>query len=87
MIKGVNQCVVEIHATENEYFDKAILFVNPEKLIEEEGRLREEGKRYLSGLPGQMGRKRRKFGWILSNGIKIAVGAGIGATVAMLLIR
>ena len=32
MIKGVNRKIVEINRTGNDYFEKAILFINPQKL-------------------------------------------------------
>ena len=31
MLKGVNKSVVEINNTDNEYIEKAILFIKPDK--------------------------------------------------------
>ena len=41
MVKGVNRQVLEIHDTETEYFEKALLFVKPEYSNLSEKSLRE----------------------------------------------
>ena len=87
MVKGVNQCVVEINATENAYFDKAILFVNPGKLAEEEETLKKEGELYFASISGKSVRRKRKISGLVSSVVKVAAGAGIGAAAAAFLIR
>ncbi|MBR6408284.1 MAG: hypothetical protein IKS19_06890 [Clostridia bacterium] len=55
MIKGVNKQIIEVNETENEFFDKAILFVRSEKYSVSTNRLRSEASSLLSGysLSGQ----------------------------------
>lgn len=85
LLKGINQCVVEINATENEYFDKAILFVNPGKLTEDGERLKAEGELYFAGVLGKSIRRKRRIGSFASSMAKVVAGAGIGAAAAFLI--
>ena len=47
MIKGVNKQIIEVYDTGNKYFEKAILFVKPEYMSENEQGLRKEANRLL----------------------------------------
>ena len=62
-MRGVNKLIVEIKDTDSEYFDRAILFLKPEKLGTEQSELNESAERLLekvrSGTP-----KRRSHVWI-----------------------
>ncbi|MBZ4670608.1 MAG: hypothetical protein JG769_912 [Oscillospiraceae bacterium] len=59
MIKGVNKRIVEINNTQNEYFEKAILYIKPEKSSMPQRELSEEAINYLNSL----GFKRKSFTW------------------------
>ncbi len=50
MIKGVNKQIIEVYDTGNKYFEKAILFVKPEFMSENEQGLRKEATRLLEGI-------------------------------------
>ncbi len=47
MIKGVNKTVIEIKCTDNGYFEKAILFVNPSQGHLSSKRLQSEAEKYV----------------------------------------
>lgn len=54
MIKGVNKRVVEITSTDNEYFEKAVLYVKADKRDVPAVRLEEEAREYMGRLvPGK----------------------------------
>lgn len=86
MVKGVRQCVVEISITENDYFEKAILFVNPERIAEGKHSLQREGRHYLQtiGENAHAGGARR-WKWILYSAVNIALGAFLGIAAAWFL--
>lgn len=44
MIKGVNRRIVEISGMKNDYFEKAVLYIRPEKSTEPIGRLELEAR-------------------------------------------
>ena len=50
MLKGVNKQVVEVVEVDNEFFERAILFVKPEKQQNGEEALRENARRYVGSL-------------------------------------
>ena len=54
MIKGVNRRVVEITSTDNEYFEKAVLYVKADKRDVPAARLEEEAREYIGKIaPGK----------------------------------
>lgn len=85
MVKGVNKQIVEIINTENEYFDKAILFVNPEKLESERSELRKQADLFVNAYVCKKGKNvRRTSGNVLSNLLKVGGGAIGGALISAL---
>ncbi|MFA5658375.1 MAG: hypothetical protein WC900_03750 [Oscillospiraceae bacterium] len=50
MLKGINRRIIEINKTENEYFEKVILFVRPEKLDYSHQQLSAQAENYLNSL-------------------------------------
>ncbi len=50
MVKGVNKTVIEISCTDNGYFERAILFVNPEQSHISQKRLHSEAEKYVELL-------------------------------------
>jgi hypothetical protein len=69
MIKGINKQIIEIRCTDDEYFDKVLLFVRADKSGTPEGILKKGANNccgkilHRCGVPS--GRRRR-------NGVKIA---------------
>ena len=84
MVKGVNKQIVEIINTENEYFDKAILFVNPEKLESERSELRKQADLFVNAYVCKRKNVRRTSGNVLSNLLKVGGGAIGGALISAL---
>ena len=50
MLKGINRRIIEINKTNNEFFEKAILFVRSEKVEFEQNFLSKEADNYLKNL-------------------------------------
>ena len=50
MIKGVNRRIVEISGMKNDYFEKAVLYIRPEKSAEPIGRLELEARSTVAML-------------------------------------
>ena len=75
MLKGVNKQVVEVVEVDNEFFERAILFVKPEKQQNGEEALRENARRYVGSLRW---RPRQPGGWRLW-GVRLAQwGSAVG---------
>ena len=47
MVKGVNKAVIEINLTESQLFERAILFVKPEKICSSEKSLARHAEEYI----------------------------------------
>ena len=50
MIKGVNKRVVEIMCTDNEFFEKAVLYVKSDKPEVSSSRLEAEARDFIEGI-------------------------------------
>ena len=50
MLKGVNKTVIEINCTDHGYFERAILFINPEQGHTSQKRLYAEAEKYIDLL-------------------------------------
>ncbi len=63
-MRGVNKLIVEIKDTENEYFDRAILFIKPNKAAAEQSELDKSARKLLSAVrDGGSGKSGKKI-WI-----------------------
>lgn len=77
MLKGINKRVVEVVDIENEYFEKAILFLRAGRPDADEGTLRRRAGEYIRTIKY---RPRQGFGWrrglffALAGGLLLAVG-------------
>ena len=65
MIKGVNRRVIEINNPDGEYFEKAILFVKPEKSGDKPETLRMAARKYLSEVDENNRRRRLRLSIII----------------------
>lgn len=81
MIKGVNKQIVEINNPQNEYFEKAILYIRPSKQTIPTKELNIEAMEYLNRL----GRRKAPVRWGTVFTVAGCVSA-IGALVAGILI-
>lgn len=50
MIKGVNKQIIEINYTKNDYVQKAILFINPEKVSEPKEIIDKKALEYINSI-------------------------------------
>lgn len=77
MIKGVNKHIVEINNPQNDYFEKAILYVRSEKLTIPPKELSDEARNYLDSL----GFKKKRLNWYkILLGITALAGFGVAVT-------
>ena len=86
MIKGVNRRIIEVSQTENKYFERALLFVNPLQQQTDEDKLHREADALLtrfSSTPCPSGREERHK----KTAVRTAVWFGIGALCGAALMR
>lgn len=69
MLKGINRRIIEINKTNNDFFEKAILFVNSDKFEISEYVLSQQADLYLKELP-----KPQKRNIITKQGVFITLG-------------
>ena len=50
MVKGINKSVIEITDTQNQYIEKAILFVNARYANHDRGKIEEMSREYLKSV-------------------------------------
>ena len=79
-IKGVNKQIIEIKCTDNEYFEKALLFVKGNGNYAERNILVNMGKNYIAGITDSATKKNS------ARGKKGAVTAVISCVVALIMI-
>lgn len=84
MVKAVNKLILEINNTENEYFEKAVLYIRPEKA--NDNKLSESAREYLKRLSGGDRRGQSKGGILLSVLINIAVAVFSATATAVILL-
>lgn len=70
MIKGINRRIVEITSTEHEYFEKAVLYVRPDKSNLPTEKITEEAREYI----GRIVPVKRN---VLSTGNKLLIGMSL----------
>jgi hypothetical protein len=83
MLKGVNKRVVEVVDIENEYFEKAILFLRAGRPDSDENTLRQRAGEYVRTIKY---RPRRGFAWkkalllgvVVAGALLLAAGFGLG---------
>ncbi len=86
MLKGVNKQVVEVVDLENEYFEKAILFIKAEKQERDEKTIRQRAGEYVRTIR-YTPRRRLTPGKLAVATAKFASAAAVGAVAAGLFIR
>jgi hypothetical protein len=80
MIKGVNKRVIELRGIDSDFFDKALLYVKPDRSITPEDRLDLEARAFLRTIAPK--RKRQSLAGImicLNIIALIAIAAAIAA--------
>lgn len=82
MLKGVNKQIIEIVNPESSFFERAILFVAPNKYYLSDSEKNFQAKKYLKSI--DTGRCKSKKAAILSLG-KLAAAAAAGAAVCAMI--
>lgn len=86
MIKGISKQIIEVKCPNNEYFDKALLFVNSKNNLTSRKQLNEQAKLFVGQFGGSTKPVRRKKMGDVST-LKIVFAAVISsAAVGMLLL-
>ncbi len=86
MLKGVNKKVVEVIDIDNEYFERAILFVKPTEQKHDEKVIKERANLYIKGI-NYVPKRENKVTALLFSVIKVAISAGFGAVFASILLQ
>ncbi len=79
MIKGINRRVVEITSTDNDYFEKAVLYVKSDKGDVSTARLEEEAREYMGRLAPRNYRRQ------IPLALKIGAAAASAAALTLLI--
>ncbi|MCM1299108.1 MAG: hypothetical protein NC203_11795 [Firmicutes bacterium] len=82
-MRGVNKLIVEIKDTENDYFDRAILFLRPDKVMTDQAEINKNAQKLLTEVHNNGVRhKDRKKLWIgIAVGL-LTLGIGIALILA-----
>ena len=86
MLKGVNKKVVEVVETENDYFEKAILFIKSEKQERDEGTIRQRAMEYLKGIR-YTPRRSVALPKLALSALRFATAMALGAVAAGMFLR
>jgi len=85
MVRGVSKRVVEITNTENEYFERVLLFVSTEKLESDEKQLKKEADRLVGSVTDiPAGKRHRGKKGFAQSAVKVGCGALGGAAASAL---
>ncbi|MDD2956115.1 MAG: hypothetical protein PHD67_07355 [Oscillospiraceae bacterium] len=86
MIRGVNKKIIEIVDIQNDYFDKAILFVREGKGDRDSGEIKQKAGEYVGAISRLRLPIRRRLAWreLLRLGAAGALGAGAALAASLL---
>ena len=86
MIRGISRQIIEVKKTQNDYFERALLFVNPAYSDAEREVLEREAHKMLRTMsgPGPQARRRAHL-WLLLR-LLLAALTGAGAALAAMLL-
>lgn len=93
MLRGVNKSIIEILETENQYFEKVILFVRPNHLEKDKVFLDKKAKEYVNEvnlkpvLPGDKPVTTAKSSPLMYSIVKFGSAAAAGGALVALLLR
>lgn len=85
-LKGVNKQIVEINYTKDDYVQKAILIINPEKSNLKKNIINKKAFDYMESLKLPKKEKRKpKYLFLVQGIIQVLFGAGITALIIHLI--
>lgn len=82
LLKGVNKRVIEINNPDGEYFERAILFVKPEKNETPPEKLSQLAKSYVDNVDEKSTKRR----WFVAAAISVPIISAIAAIVILMLL-
>ncbi len=86
MLRGVNKKIIEINNVEGGYFDKVLFFVNEDRRGEPDSVLSHQAEKYVSDTCSLKYKKSFFHGEAPKVLLKMAISAGIGLAVGILLL-
>ncbi|MBR5310045.1 MAG: hypothetical protein IKU42_02840 [Oscillospiraceae bacterium] len=86
MLRGVNKKIIEINNVEGGYFDRVLFFVNEEKRSEPDSVLNNQAEKYVSDSCALKYKKSIFSSETPKVLLKMAISAGIGLAVGILLL-
>lgn len=84
-MRGVNKLILDIKDTDNEFFDRAILFLKPDKTAADQSQLNENARKLLSAVKADSMNKKSRMKILLIAGATVLAAAG-ALTLVLLLI-
>ena len=89
LIRGISRQIIEVQKLGNEYFERALFFVNPVFSDAERSVLEKEARRILRemGGPGRTAARRKRTYLLLRMAASALVGAALAAGGVMVFIR
>ena len=82
LLKGVNKRVIEINNPDGEYFERAILFVKPEKNETPPEKLSQLAKRYVDNVDEKSTKRR----WFFVAAVSVPIISAVVAVVLLILL-
>lgn len=86
MLRGVNKKIIEINNIEGGYFDRVLFFVNEDRKSEPDSVLNQKAEKYVSDTCSLKYKKSLFHGDRAKVFFKMAVSAGIGLAIGVLLL-
>lgn len=85
MLRGVNKKIIEVIDTQNEFFERAILFVKDGKLLENEGDIKKNADDFLKKT-GTMKLRRLLQRAPVFEALKLLAAAALGAALVLAIV-
>ena len=86
MLRGVNKKIIEINNIEGGYFDRVLFFVNEDRKTEPDSVLNHQAEKYVSDSCSLKYKKSLFYSETVKVLLKMAISAGVGLAVGILLI-
>ena len=86
MLRGVNKKIIEINNIEGGYFDRVLFFVNEDRKTEPDSVLNHQAEKYVSDSCSLKYKKSLFYSETAKVLLKMAISAGVGLAVGILLL-
>lgn len=85
MLRGVNKKIIEVVDTQNDYFERAILFLKDHRLEENESDIKRNADDFLKSA-GKMKLRRILYSRAALKAAELLCAAGVGAFITVLVV-